>query len=475
MHWRADTRRWHATIEKILADNPASADALAMKMQRFQLAFFERDFIAAGRIVAALPQEQEWLDGFGRDFWMGAVARAKGDVGAAQAAFTAARAEQEAVVRAQPNLPVAPVLSRLAVIDAALGRKEEALREGRRAVGLMPITKDPVDGPASCGNLALIYAWTGERDLATEQVEIVAKIPAGPTYGELRLSPVWDPLRGDPRFERNRRFTRPEGSNFQIALPPPEPKSRKVSKEEASSLRRAFDGQSRNLGRSSCIIPEKRKKSLDEVKPETKRKPTYAQSKHYYRKTLPALVALVLACFGLTRPPKPPGVESIVGLWNVHYFRARHSCYATYDQWHSDGLEFEVNSIRAGRNLPGNLQADGATAPSSSTTWISRFDRRVERLLPGNANQYRQRRRQHLPGQLRPEVLRLEWELPVRGHWHAQRTRISVRMADRIASVSAGALTPGLLCARSQTESRLIRGESYRVAATIAARIGGAM
>ncbi len=202
MHWRADTRRWHATIEKILADNPASADALAMKMQRFQLAFFERDFIAAGRIVAALPQEQEWLDGFGRDFWMGAVARAKGDVGAAQAAFTAARAEQEAVVRAQPNLPVAPVLSRLAVIDAALGRKEEALREGRRAVGLMPITKDPVDGPALVVNLALIYAWTGERDLATEQVEIVAKIPAGPTYGELRLSPVWDPLRGDPRFEK---------------------------------------------------------------------------------------------------------------------------------------------------------------------------------------------------------------------------------------------------------------------------------
>ena len=103
MHWRADTRRWHATIEKILADEPASADDQAMKVQRFQLAFFERDFIAAGRAVAAAPQEQEWLNGFSRDFWMGVVARAKGDVVAAQAAFTAARAAAGKVVRAAPD------------------------------------------------------------------------------------------------------------------------------------------------------------------------------------------------------------------------------------------------------------------------------------------------------------------------------------------------------------------------------------
>jgi serine/threonine protein kinase/tetratricopeptide (TPR) repeat protein len=200
MHWRADTRRWHATIEKILADEPASANDQAMKLQRFQLALFERDLIAAGRVVAAAPQEQEWLDGFSRDFWMGVVARAKGEVVAAQAAFTAARAEQEAVVRAQPD--VAPALSILGIIDAGLGRKEEALREGRRAVELMPIAKDSTDGPQLVYNLAWIYAWTGERDLAIEQLETVAKIQAGTTYGILRLSPVWDPLRGDPRFEK---------------------------------------------------------------------------------------------------------------------------------------------------------------------------------------------------------------------------------------------------------------------------------
>jgi tetratricopeptide (TPR) repeat protein len=173
-----------------------------VKLQRFQLALFERDFIAASRALATLPKE--WGDPFGRDFWMGVVARARGDVVAAQAAFTAARAQQEATVRAagarQPD--VASALSALGVIDAALGRKEEALREGRQAVELAPIAKDSTDGPNVLYNVALMYAWTGERDLAIEQLEIVSKIPNGPTYGVLRLDPVWDSLRGDPRFEK---------------------------------------------------------------------------------------------------------------------------------------------------------------------------------------------------------------------------------------------------------------------------------
>jgi len=202
MHWRADTRHWHATIQKILADEPASANDQAMKLQRFQLALFERDFIAASRALAALPQD--WRDGFSRDFWMGVVARARGDVVAARTAFTAARPQQEAAVLAararQPD--VAQALSTLGMIDAGLGRKEEALREGRRAVELAPIATDSTDGPQVVFHLALIYAWTGERDLAIEQLEIVAKIPNGPTYGMLRLDPVWDSLRGDPRFEK---------------------------------------------------------------------------------------------------------------------------------------------------------------------------------------------------------------------------------------------------------------------------------
>src|SRR5262245_5707565 len=202
MHWRGDTRHWHATIEKILADKPASANDEEMKQQRFQLALFERDFTGASRFAAALPQDG--MDGFSRDFWIGVVARTSGDTIAAQTAFAAARVQQEAAVRAastrQPDYAAA--LCTLGMIDAGLGRKEEALREGRQAVELLPIEKDSTDGPQVAFHLALIYAWTGERDLAIEQLEIVSKIPGGPTYGILRLDPSFDSLRGDPRFEK---------------------------------------------------------------------------------------------------------------------------------------------------------------------------------------------------------------------------------------------------------------------------------
>jgi len=128
MHWRGDTRHCHATIEKILADEPASANDEDMKGVRFQLALFERDFGAAGRFAAALPQEG--MDGFPRDFWTGIVARTSGDTVAAETAFTAARSQQEAAVRAASTRrpDYAQALSTLGMIDAGLGRKEEAPR-----------------------------------------------------------------------------------------------------------------------------------------------------------------------------------------------------------------------------------------------------------------------------------------------------------------------------------------------------------
>jgi len=89
-----------------------------------------------------------------------------------------------------------------AMLDAGLGRKKEAIREALRAIELMPIAKDSLVGPFLVTNLAPVYAWTGERDRALEQLEIVATIPAGPTYGDLRFNPCWDSLRGDPRFNK---------------------------------------------------------------------------------------------------------------------------------------------------------------------------------------------------------------------------------------------------------------------------------
>jgi hypothetical protein len=76
------------------------------------------------------------------------------------------------------------------------------LNEARRACELLPITADAVDGVAYAANLAQVYTWTGEKDLAIYQLENVERVPNFVSYGFLKLQPLWDPLRGDPRFEK---------------------------------------------------------------------------------------------------------------------------------------------------------------------------------------------------------------------------------------------------------------------------------
>ena len=133
-------------------------------------------------------------------FIEGVIARMIKDNEKARSAFSAARAEQEKIVQAQPNY--GPALCVLGLIDAGLGRKDDALREGRRAVELLPVEKDAMEGPAMIKYLAMIAAWVGDKDLACEQLAVVIRRPNGPSYGELKLLPLWDPLRGDPRFEK---------------------------------------------------------------------------------------------------------------------------------------------------------------------------------------------------------------------------------------------------------------------------------
>jgi serine/threonine-protein kinase len=124
----------------------------------------------------------------------------RSDQTAARAAFINARKELEKMVRDQPDYAAA--LCALGVIDAALGNKEDAIREGQRAVELMPVSKNAIEGPLLIKYLALTYAWTGEKDRALKQLEQAAKLPSYLSYGQLRLHPIWEPLRGDPRFEK---------------------------------------------------------------------------------------------------------------------------------------------------------------------------------------------------------------------------------------------------------------------------------
>jgi serine/threonine-protein kinase len=137
---------------------------------------------------------------FSRTFSKAMVARVRGEADAARTAFNAARVRQQAVVRAQPVH--APSLCTLALIDAGLGKKEEALREGRRAVELLPVERDALAGADIIYGLAIVCAWTGENDLAFEQLAIATQKPGLLSYGQLKLHPWWDPLRGDPRFEK---------------------------------------------------------------------------------------------------------------------------------------------------------------------------------------------------------------------------------------------------------------------------------
>ena len=118
----------------------------------------------------------------------------------AQSAFAADREEQEKLVRAHPD--DAGALCVLGLIDAALGRKEEALREGRRAVELLPVEKDVLNGARMITCLAIAASWVGDKDLACQQLAEAIRYPTAPSYGHLKLMPFWDPLRGDPRFEK---------------------------------------------------------------------------------------------------------------------------------------------------------------------------------------------------------------------------------------------------------------------------------
>jgi TolB-like protein/predicted Ser/Thr protein kinase len=200
---RADTGPWRATIEDMLTNEPGSEKDPFVASQRYTLALYDRDWDAAERAAQVLTQKHslQWsFPQLGRDFWLGVIAGLKGDETSARAAFMRARAQQEEEIRGHPD--DVTLLSELGLIDAGLGRKEEALNEGRRAMELGSSVKDSSTEPNTKTCFAIICAWTGERELALGQLEALTKTPGSHTYGNLRLSPMWDPLRGDPRFEK---------------------------------------------------------------------------------------------------------------------------------------------------------------------------------------------------------------------------------------------------------------------------------
>jgi len=182
------------------------------------IAVWSHDNGAISRLVAAKHVEIGF-NGIGYpDAWFEALsARIRGDNPAAMAAFARARMQIEKVAlsRSFDGNP----LGVLAIIDAGLGHKEQAIEEAKRACDLSLFEANNLDAPTVRCDLAIVYAWTGESDLAISELTKLIDRAAGsnvifqPTYGDFRLSPVWDPLRSDPRFQALVKRLAPTASN----------------------------------------------------------------------------------------------------------------------------------------------------------------------------------------------------------------------------------------------------------------------
>ena len=199
--WKADTQTLHQTIDEIRTKNPEAIKSVADVW--FICALAEHDAAAAEAALGALGDGRLFgvnSTSFDAGFGRGLLARMLKDQNKAHSVFSALRPEQEKIVQSQPDY--APPVCVLALIDAGLGRKEEAEREIRHAVELVPMAKDYLNGTDMIQYSAIVAAWVGEKDVALQNLAKAGQLPGLVTYGRLKLLPWWDPLRGDPRFEK---------------------------------------------------------------------------------------------------------------------------------------------------------------------------------------------------------------------------------------------------------------------------------
>jgi len=195
-----DTEAWRKQLDLVAQQGPEAARGVAFPL--LVCSWMRRDQAAAERAVALIPAEgvSNSFDeaAVPREYCVGRTAWLFGNKELAQTALTAARGIFERTTREQPDYPQA--WAYLGLTDAMLSRCNEAIQEGRRACAILPYAKDSWIGPTFINYLAVIYAACGEKDAALQQLKTSAELPTGVTYGELKQSPDWDTLRGDPRF-----------------------------------------------------------------------------------------------------------------------------------------------------------------------------------------------------------------------------------------------------------------------------------
>ena len=205
--WKGDTHLLKSIVEQV----PAGIDPDGTVTScRWDVAMLRRDYSAAKTVLQTSSVNELSYTNAGttpKIFFEGCIYLAEGDAVNAQKAFELARPKLEAAVKEAPASAERHAV--LGWLYAFMGRKDNAMREGQRAVELKPESKDAVDGTLMNGYLALIYARVGENDLAIPLIERLLKIP-GPvdsanysiTINDLKYRWEWDPIRSDPRFQR---------------------------------------------------------------------------------------------------------------------------------------------------------------------------------------------------------------------------------------------------------------------------------
>ena len=183
----------HAALDSI-----PDKDDMDYQTARLSLYLIERDYSGAKAFAEKATDEVKRMP----DFWLtrAAVAHAEGKVDEERQAN--AEAKRSALLALGPRPDDPGLLGALSVAEAALGQNEEALRHARQAVEILPPSMDAVAGPMCEIRLAQVLALTGDRDGAFDKLGKLVKLPFSLTHGDLKLNPVWDDLRDDPRFDR---------------------------------------------------------------------------------------------------------------------------------------------------------------------------------------------------------------------------------------------------------------------------------
>ncbi len=201
----ADLYWWHKSFGALAqgkieqaqrALESATSNRPETRLRLAEVLVFQRRFKVADPELDALTKI--WPDDERIYMLKATIARAQGDKTRASADFAKARELIEAALGKESDNP--DFLSELGIVQAGLGQREEALRASNRAVALMPTSSDAVQGPTLETARAEVYALSGERAAALRELARLVRTPGGPSFGELKLNPVWDSLRNDPRF-----------------------------------------------------------------------------------------------------------------------------------------------------------------------------------------------------------------------------------------------------------------------------------